>query len=113
MNRAGVVWPEMAKFADLSLVTNAQASSQPNPAVDGFRSFMTPDGTSVRNTWPLPRDAIKQIHSETNCEGCSKATVQQHSHSQRTEDSGSRCAWFTRQSSSIISSKTVKDAGIA
>ena len=84
MNRAGVVWPEMAKFADLSLVTNAQASSQPNPAVDGFRSFMTPDGTSVRNTWPLPRDAIKQIHSETNCEGCSKATVQQHSHSQRT-----------------------------
>ena len=84
MNRASVVWPEMAKFADLSAVTNAQASALPNPAVDGFRSFMTPDGTSVRNTWPLPRDAIKQIHSETNCEGCSKATVQQHSHSQRT-----------------------------
>ena len=73
----------MTKFTDHS-VANAQPSSRPNPAIDGFRSFMTPDGISVRSSWPLPRDAIKQIHSETNCEGCSKATVQQHSHSQRT-----------------------------
>ena len=51
-----------------------------------------------------------------NVMGIVKAVARPQSNNTPTvnaQGSGSRCAWFTRQSSSIISSKTVKDAGIA
>ena len=60
-----------------------------NPEIDGFRSFMSPGGSSLRDHWPLPKSASAHIHSETNCEGCSKTTIHQIAHSQRS------AIWFS------------------
>ena len=45
----------------------------PYPPRDGYRSFFTPHGRPLREVWPLPESARKQIKGwESSQEGCHK-----------------------------------------
>ena len=71
VSRASDIWDEFARLPPTTTSFAAVAEAV-NPAVDGFRSFTTPTGKSIRDTWPLPKAAAALTHMEENCEGCTK-----------------------------------------
>lgn len=68
VSRASDIWDDFARLPPTTTSFAAVAEAV-NPAVDGFRSFVSPGGNSIRDTWPLPRGAAALTHSAQNCEG--------------------------------------------